>query len=241
MKYDFLIVGMPYSGTQYAARYFQALGFDVGHEVYRKHGTSHSGYLVPREEWEKFPSHKHRVFESIKSFKHRIYIVRDPLKCLSAQVSWPLSSGAGRLLKLQYAIKQFPELADEIPKEAREITHNSLNLINQMIFLLVATNKIAMRELCPNIAVSTERMSKFIPNYLTYNEYLCDYNTKLPPKDVNSKKRRQPAGSEWFYPTLYMDDIIKMVSSRLFEEFNAYIDFYQEISSVPIIDHNSSL
>lgn len=78
---DFLILAHPRSGTKYMSNLFIANGFDVGHEVMGKDGTSNWQFAVKAE---KYPF----MFDDIRRqdvvFKNIYHVIRHPLHAINS-------------------------------------------------------------------------------------------------------------------------------------------------------------
>lgn len=76
MRRDYLITGHPRSGTGYMAQLFTANGYEVGHEVVDRHGTSNWQMLVKAYDYP-FPGDPF-VRQDIQ-FAHHWHLLRYPL------------------------------------------------------------------------------------------------------------------------------------------------------------------
>lgn len=83
MEKEILILGHPRSGTGYMAKLFQANGYDIGHEVMGKDGTSNWQFAVCADA---YPFNTDNIKRDDVEFSRIYHVIRNPLAAINSIV-----------------------------------------------------------------------------------------------------------------------------------------------------------
>ena len=85
MKYKFLVLGHPRTGTGYMSALFRYLGYDVNHEEFGKDGISNWMYAVNNDEC--LPTWGTTIKRDENEFEHIFLVVRNPYTAIKSIIN----------------------------------------------------------------------------------------------------------------------------------------------------------
>ena len=157
-EYKFLITGYGRSGTGYMAAWFGYMGYDIGHERFKKDGISAWQFAVPDAKCG-------AGAREGKTFKHVIHVVRNPWKVLRSNLY-------RRNIKPTY---NFCKKWGDIEREGE---------LESEMRSVVIWNRLAAEQ-NPDLTVRVEDVPEKVPEWMKANGIPVNYKVGPPNKEVN--------------------------------------------------------
>lgn len=170
IKYKFLILGHPRTGTGYMSKLFQYFGYDVGHEVFGKDGISNWMYSI--NNIYNMPVWGTRIKRDDNKFKYKLLVIRNPYTSIKSFINTENNAEKSLDYRLKYL----------------NITIEGLNKVETAIYIYDEWIKTILKQYPDIKIIKLENAKDELNNYLINNKFNIKINNKLdPPKNYNTR------------------------------------------------------
>lgn len=203
-RLEWLGIGLMHSGTAYLARLLQEFGLDVMHGEPGSQGVVNWELGPPEVQWPQLFMKPHARKAAQYTYSRRIYIMRDPVRCLESLVNTlTLETGLKRRGGLIRSFERLCPLGSISPKSVAEY--------------MLKWHKICLSTE-PEVITATEAAPRRL------EQFFGRAPRRTPPTKINSRrgKHKKLSGE---YLTFTAEDILSE-----YPKFQSLLDFHQSVS-----------